>query len=519
MDVEELVAALRSRGVDLWTEDGQIRFRSLKGQLLAPELQIIRSLKTRIAELLEQTQLPDDIPLEPRAPGISHIRLTPTQSMPWNYSPSLGSRIGTIAAALRLAGTLDIELLQECLMKLQLRHESLRTKIETRDGVPVQKIEPSATPFPVWRVIDAEPEQYEPLMRERIADFAARRIGDADGAVFGGMILGTAAHCYLVICVDHIVSDDWSIRIMLGELFAMYAAATEGRLANLPQLPVQFPDYAAWLWRTFPTWKKRNTSYWATRLSGAPCVPWRVRPSTPSAAATYTFTSFVVRDAVVEKLPGICKIHQVFPATVVLAAYSAAIFHYSGQRDLTMIVVDSGRYRPALFSMIGCLADHLHLRIKMQGAMTFAELFGEILREFNSASQHRDFGWLPQVIEPAGADVYFNYRQREFVEPAAIRSSLTIERFPIRGVPERQAAAIAAALPYKLGLLVRATGTALHCGLNHDNELFGIGDNEAIRDAFLFLLRAAIENHHTPLEWLFARIRCASPPHTSSTCR
>jgi hypothetical protein len=516
MNIQEFLSALKARGVSLWSENGHIHFQSMKGQLLESEFETIRSLKTSILQMLDETQVPEDIPLKPRAGGISRVKLTATQSMPWNYSQTIGPRVGTIMVALRLSGAPDIELLRDCLIQLQLRHESLRTSIEVCNGILVQKIEPVAiSTFPVQSLSKRASEKSDRLIQRQILDFAERRISNPEGAVFDGMIIKVAKYYHLLICVDHIVTDRWSIRVMFDDLWRMYAAGSHGGRTDLPLLTVQFPDYAAWLWRIFPTWRMRNASYWAKHLSDAQSPFWKSRPRASKVSSKYSSITFVLGGETTERLYSVCKSLRSFPAIAVIAAFSATMLHRNSQKELTLIVVDSGRYRPELFSMVGCLAEHLYLRIEMRSDMAFDDLLLEVLREYNSASEHRSFDWLPLVVERSDADLYFNYMsadaEKSFLPPPEISPSLRVEPFPVRVTPERQSAAISAALPFKLGLAAYGSENSLSFQLAYDRQMIGMNAIKAIRDDLLRLLRGAAENPRSHIGGLFLGERALSP--------
>ena len=180
-----------------------------------------------------------------------------------------------LGGAVRLQGPLDIACLEKALRTIVARHESLRTTFRTEGDHPVQIVSEANTfhlPMIDLTGLPAEQREEEAL---RLASIEGQRPFDlVRGPLFRTALyrLGPEHHI-LMLSMHHIVTDGWSIGVFVRELGAVYDDIREGREPSLPELPIQYPDYAEWQrgWLQGET-LERMLSYWRGRLQGAPGV-------------------------------------------------------------------------------------------------------------------------------------------------------------------------------------------------------------------------------------------------------
>src|SRR5262249_37424723 len=235
-----------------------------------------------LAECVEEAQRTDTgmmlppLTARPARPRVGPVALSFAQERLW-FLEQLGL-VGSaynIPAAFGLQGILDIDVLERSLAELVRRHESLRTRFETIDGEGVQVIDPGGE-FRL-EVVDLSqlPEQEreaEALRRRR--QEAEGRFDLARGPLFRVCLLRLGSEDHgLLMTMSHIISDGWSIGVMMRELSALYAGFREGRPAQLPKLPVQYADYAVrqreWLGGEV---LEKQLGYWKEKLEGAPIL-------------------------------------------------------------------------------------------------------------------------------------------------------------------------------------------------------------------------------------------------------
>ncbi|MFN2413808.1 MAG: condensation domain-containing protein, partial [Pyrinomonadaceae bacterium] len=184
-----------------------------------------------------------------------------------------GSPAFNIPAALRLSGRLDVDVLRRSLEEVARRHEALRTRFVTVDDEPVQVIEPSAAvELPLIDLSRLDADARGERVRE-LADEAARLGFDlAQGPLWRASVvrLGEEEHV-LLYTMHHIISDGWSMGVLVREMGLLYDAYSRGVAPSLPELPIQYADYALWQRERLEGGElERQLAYWEERLAGVP---------------------------------------------------------------------------------------------------------------------------------------------------------------------------------------------------------------------------------------------------------
>ncbi|MBM0108946.1 hypothetical protein JM946_29835, partial [Steroidobacter sp. S1-65] len=194
-----------------------------------------------------------------------------------------------IPIAVRLYGNLDRRALQAALETVVQRHEILRTVLTQVDGEPVQEIEPTA-PFALVHVdlSELDPTAQSAAVDRQLREESTTRFDLSSGPLIRGRLLRLReAEHVLAITMHHIVSDGWSVGVLLRELTALYSAYREGKRDTLPPLPIQYADYAQWQRERLARGEfEEQLNYWVAHLRGAPGLlelpTDRPRPATQS---------------------------------------------------------------------------------------------------------------------------------------------------------------------------------------------------------------------------------------------
>ncbi len=310
-----------------------------------------------------------------------------------------------IAAAVHLAGPLNLVALEKSLYATVQRHEALRTTFVGTDGKPVATIN-RETSF-CFETIDLRtlPVGVRDIEAKRLASTEAREPFDlSHGPLLRLSVLQLSGEEHLVVVVmHHIVADGWSIGILNRELGAFYAEFVADRTPVLPPLPVQYADYAAWQrqWLAGDV-LDRQLAYWSERLAGAPDaldLPTdHPRPPVP----TYQGASvrFELPDG--QAVRDLARREGCTPFMVLLAAFNAVLQRYTGQDDLCIGTPVAGRTRPETEGLIGLFVNTLVLRTDLSGDPTFAELLGRVRDVCLGAYAHQDlpFERLVEELRP-----------------------------------------------------------------------------------------------------------------------
>ncbi len=294
-----------------------------------------------------------------------------------------GSVDYNLPVTVRLEGELRVAVLAAALRALVRRHETLRTTFVSEGGRPAAAVVPDILlPLPV---LDLSP------MPAGAREAEATRVVVADselpfdlarGPLLRALLirLGEAEHL-LAVTVHHIVFDGFSTGVFLRELSALYQAGAEERSVDLPELPVQYVDYAAWQreWQESPAFAAK-LERWKERLAGAPQVldlpTDRPRPAVLSLRGEMvTATVPAAAAAEIRKLAG-REGATLF--MVLLAGYASLLSRYTGQEDLNVGTFVANRNRHSLQLLIGFFVNTLVLRVDMTGDPSFRELLARV---------------------------------------------------------------------------------------------------------------------------------------------
>ncbi|MGV9695830.1 condensation domain-containing protein [Streptomyces sp. NPDC003470] len=316
-----------------------------------------------------------------------------------------GSAAYTVPLAHRLRGELDRRSLEKALTAVVRRHEALRTRFPAAEGEPYQLVEETD---PVLRFEDlSECGDPETRARDMVAAEADSAFDLAAGPLLRARLLrlGPADHV-LLVTVHHIVFDGWSLSVFTGELSACYSALRAGLTPDLPELPVQYADFAAWQHAHLtPERLRGHLEHWRTELDGAPTVlelPGdRPRPGAPSHHAGAV--PLVVPAGIAERLREVARARSASLFVVMLAAYQAVLSRHTSMTDLLVGVPVAGRDRRESENLIGFFAHTLPLRARLDDDPAFSDLVARVRETVLEAMSHQElpFEQLVEHLVPA----------------------------------------------------------------------------------------------------------------------
>jgi amino acid adenylation domain-containing protein len=319
-----------------------------------------------------------------------------------------GDAAYNLPSAMRLAGDLDLGALARTLVAIVRRHETLRTRFVEREGRPFQVVAaPWAVALPLVDLA-ALPATAREREAERLADAEALRAFDLGrGRLLRVTLLRLAAGLYVLLFnMHHIVADGWSLALLIREVGALYPALRAGAPSPLPDLGLQYVDYALWQreWLQGEV-LERQLGYWQRQLAGAPPqleLPTdRPRPPAPS------FRGGQFGCALPEEIrAGVAALGRRSGATlfmVLLAAFATLLRQLSGSEDLCVGTPVAGRHHPELEKLIGFFVNNLVLRCDLAGDPSFVALLGRVQEVALAAFDHQDlpFEKLVEELQPA----------------------------------------------------------------------------------------------------------------------
>ena len=310
-------------------------------------------------------------------------------------------------AALQLIGSLHVVALEQAIAEIVRRHEILRTTFKMVNGSPVQVIDPDFTvTLPVVDLQSLPAEEQSTTVQQLITDEEQRPFNLLNGPLLLVAILRLAKQEHvLLVTMHHIVSDGWSIGIFVQELSTLYAAFSTGTPSPLPELPVQYADFAVWQ-RQWLSGEVLQTqlNYWKQQLTGAPPVlklPTD-RPRPPVQTFQGSTEDFHINCEVTGRLVTLSQESGVTLFMTLLAAFATLLSRYSGQEEIVIGSPIASRNRREIESLIGFFVNSLVLRINLKGNPSFAELLDQVRQVALGAYAHQDlpFEQLVEALQP-----------------------------------------------------------------------------------------------------------------------
>ncbi len=318
-----------------------------------------------------------------------------------------GSNLYNIPGAISLSGKLDIQALNQTLTEINRRHESLRTVFNTEAGEPVQIIQsPAEVQIPVIDLRDLEPEARTTEVRRRELLAADIPFVLSEGPLLWVELLWLAEDEHvLLFTMHHIISDGWSMGVLVKEVAALYGAYSTGKPSALPELPIQYVDYAAWQ-REWLEGEKlgRELAYWKEQLAGAPAELKLPADSGRPQNPTYVGESLPVTlsKELSEGLKALSNREGTTLFMTLLAAWQTLLFRYSGQRDIVVGTDIANRNRHETEPLIGFFVNQLVLRGRLSPELSFHELLQQTRELCLGAFAHQDlpFEKLVEELQP-----------------------------------------------------------------------------------------------------------------------
>ncbi|HTC92174.1 MAG TPA: condensation domain-containing protein, partial [Terriglobales bacterium] len=308
----------------------------------------------------------------------------------------------------RFRGLLDVNALQKALSEIYARHESLRTTFKNVEGSPVQVIsEQTQLSFLVedLSVLSADERESAAL---RIVCQASQEPFDLErGPLFRVRLLrlGPENHILSVV-THHIVSDGWSLGIFLHELAPLYEAYSEGKPSPLPELPIQFADYAQWQreYLQGPILEKQ-LSYWREHLGkDLPTLELLTDHPRPSIQTfNGSFTRFHIAEDLTRQIREFCQREKITTYILFMAVYNILLSRYTGQHDILVGSPIAGRNRPETEKLIGLFINTLVLRTRLEGYPSFREVLRRVREASLASYDHQDvpFEKIVEELQPS----------------------------------------------------------------------------------------------------------------------
>ncbi|HEU4538427.1 MAG TPA: condensation domain-containing protein, partial [Polyangiaceae bacterium] len=400
-----------------------------------------------------------------------------------------------VPTALRLRGELDAGALARALAALAARHEALRTTFDERGGRPVALVHDEAFAPPL-RETDLRPLD-EASRDSALAGLAAAEAGAPFDLRRGPLVraalvrLDEREHA-LLLTIHHAVTDGWSTAIVVRELALLYEAFARGEAPRLPELPLQYADYAAWQRERLAGPRLRaELDHWRRTLEGAPRLELPTdRPRRADASGRRAGSAAVALPApLAGRLLALAAAEGCTPFMALLAGFQALLARYAGADDVSVGTPVAGRTRLEFEGLVGLFVNTLVVRARVEPARSFRALLGRVREASLEAFAHQElpFERLVEELRP----------ERDLSGTPLFRAFFSLQNAPrpdatVAGLSFSPLALPIAAAKFDLSLRLEERDGAFEGALDYRADLFESATAERLSRHFAALLSSAL---------------------------
>jgi amino acid adenylation domain-containing protein len=403
--VEEFLFDLCNLEIKLWPDGESLRYTALNGTLTPMLKAEIAERKAEILNFLNKANNPSP----------SLIQVTPRhREMPLSFAQQRlwflnqlepNSAAYNMPGAVRLQGQLDITALEKTFNEIIRRHEVLRTNFFDLEGQSVARIRAAENAH--LTLIDISDLEHQTAEIAALVEAEGQKPFDLahDLLIRTTLLKITDTEHILLLTMHHIVSDGWSLEILVREITTLYAAFVNSEPSPLPELEIQYVDFAVWQkqWLQGET-LERQLKYWQKQLADAPVrldLPTD-RPRPPVQTFNGADAEFVIPAQVAEKLHHLSQQEGVTLFMTLLTAFNILLYRHTGQTDILVGSPIANRNRSEIQELIGFFVNILVLRNDLSGNPTFRELLCQVREVALRAYDRQDlpFEMLIEVLQP-----------------------------------------------------------------------------------------------------------------------
>ncbi|HEV2727753.1 MAG TPA: condensation domain-containing protein, partial [Solirubrobacterales bacterium] len=407
--------------------------------------------------------------------------------------------------AMRLSGALDVEALERTFGEIIRRHEVLRTTFGVRGGRPFQVIAPAGEVKLCVEDLSELPEAEREAEAVRLALDESRRPFDlSEGPLVRVRLLRLSDEEHVaLLTMHHIISDGWSMSVLVAEVGQLYAAYARGEASPLEELPIQYADFAVWQReRMSGEALERELAYWRAQLGGElPVLELPTdRPRPPVQSYKGAVAPFRLSEEVAAGLRAMSRERGCTLFMTLLAGFQALLHRYTGQTDIVVGSPVAGRNRAEVEPLIGFFVNTLALRADLSGGPSFGELMRRVREVSLGAYAHQEVPF-ERVVEALGVG-------RELSRSAVFQAAFTMQgeaaeaALSLPGLTLSRVATETVTAKFDLTLFVEDAGNHLRGYLEYNTELYEAATARRLSAHLASLLSAACPDPSRPLRSL-----------------
>lgn len=467
---------------------------------LPPEKRALLSLR-----LKKNRELADQPPKIPRRQEPESYPLSFAQRRLWFLDQlEPGSPLYIIPAAIRLNGPLDAAALRRSLQAVVQRHETLRANFIELEGEPVQIIRPHvALAVPLIDLQNLSPDRQEDEIRRLAESEAQRPFNLSQDSLLRATLLklGVAEHL-LLLTVHHIVFDGWSTGVFLREMGILYEAGRNGRSLSLPDLPIQYADYAHWQRGQLETEALQSQlNYWQRQLGQDP--PFLDLPTDHPRPATQTHHGLHYNCelplSLFQKVTEIAREEDATPFMALLAAFHVLLHRYTNQNRIHIGIPIANRKRSEIEGLIGFFVNTLVIQAGFDDESTFRQMLRQVRNTALDAYANQDipFEMLVEALQPDRNTSHTPLFQVMFDLQKAPLTDVQIDDVTLSLQPQETAIA-----KFDLLLIISEGPDRVTAEFEYNTDLFDPATIERLAGHFRVLLDGMVANPDQPIATL-----------------
>ncbi|MGB7874916.1 MAG: condensation domain-containing protein, partial [Anaerolineales bacterium] len=474
----------------------------------------ISSLVTEALETLSTPVSEKELPLMVSSEPSDENPLSYGQQALWFLHQLLPEEISfNVAGAIRILGKLDIQAFEGAFNLLVARHESLRSTFHVVNGEPVQRTHTSMDGF--FRIEDASNWNDDEL-RKKLAREAHLPFDLENGPVLRALLLERKEQSehILLLSMDHIVTDFWSMTVLARELLAFYEANKTGKGISLPPLSARYSDYVRWQKDILESQHgEKLWEYWQKELSGELSALNLSTDRQRTVLQTYRGDSqhFFMDGELYNQLKALAQKQGVTPFMALLAAFQTLLHRYSNQEQFLVGSVSAGRSRSELTDLVGYFINPIALRADFSGNPTFNEVLQRVRKTTLGAFEHQDYppallakrlGLQRDSSRPPLFETMFIFQKAQQAEVQALSpfalgldgahmlaGDLTLESIALGGEPAQ----------FDLTMMMSETEQGLAAALQYNTDLFDAATIQRMLEHFHSLLQNVVTDPLAPV--------------------
>ena len=513
--IESFLSELNTLDIKLWVENDRLRYDAPKGVITKPLLAELVERKQDIIKFLGQANRSiktghAETPI-PQLPRTQKLPLSFSQQRLWfldqlekNHNAATYNMPPMV---MRFCGPLNLDALQHSLTAIINRHEVLRTTFAIDNGIPVQVIaEQVIADLHLVKFQNITQQEQQIEIQRATRTQAETPFNLATGPLLRTVLLQFDSNVHVfILAMHHIISDGWSIGIMVKELSLLYNAHANAdplALPALPAMPIQYADFAAWQRQTLTgEFLEKLLAYWTTKLQGAPALlelPLdKPRPSIQNFQGNTNY--FYLTPEFSKQINQFSQTCGVTLFMTLITAFATLLSRYTGQDDIVIGTPVAGRTHSQTESLIGFFINNLVLRIDLQGNPSFAGLLQNFKNLAMDAFEHQDlpFEHLVEALQLERNLSYTPIFQVLFVLQNAPMTEIELADITITPLPTENINSV-----YDLILSVEELPGGIEGKFKYNTDLFNDNTITKLTEHFQILLAGIIDNPQQTLRQL-----------------